>query len=184
MPYSQIVNARPLLCFGAILVLAACSGKAPELYAPPIDRKPLQGFGAELIGHYVNMKDANAEAYFVSGISQTLEGGLWRWTYPNPELRFFLETAEGWKFAMDFGVSATAFPETGPITLSYSVNKHFLDRITYDHAGPQHFEKAVPASSLLARAVNIVSIEQDKFWVSKVDGARLGFTLIRAGFLH
>ncbi|MDQ6699709.1 MAG: hypothetical protein M3Z36_05950, partial [Acidobacteriota bacterium] len=80
MPYSQIVNAFRLLCFGALLVLEACSGKAPDIYAPPMDRKPLQGFGSAMIGNFVDVKDANAEAYFVSGVSKTLEGAGWRWT--------------------------------------------------------------------------------------------------------
>ena len=53
---------------------------------------------------------------------------------------------------------------------------------TFAAAGEKHFDKPVPANFLRARSVNFAALEIDKVWVSKTDGAILGFILTRAGF--
>ena len=68
------------------------------------------------------------------------------------------------------------------MTISFFINGNLLDSVKYSSAGEQHFEKPVPAKFLRSNSMNFAALEIDKVWVSKIDGAALGFILIRAGF--
>jgi hypothetical protein len=161
--------------------LSAC-GRSPDTYAPPIQRQPLLGADAH-IGASIAMDDPMADAYIVRDISKTTEGS-WRWTYQHPELRFYLKQTSGAKLAVDFGVPEATFKDTGPVTITFRVNGHVLDKVLCDKPGNRHFEKAVPSAFLRAREDNFVAMEADKKWVSKDDGAVLSFLLTRAGFVQ
>lgn len=165
-----------------LLLVAACS-RTPDIYQPPIQRKPLTGPDAHL-GQFVNMSDPMVDAFIVRDISKTTEGGSWRWAYRHPELRFYVRGADKLKFLTDVRVPDHTFRDTGPITLSILINGHELDKIRFEQPGDRHFEKPVPASFMQARAENFVSFETDKQWVSKEDGAVLSFVLTRAGFIR
>ena len=84
--------------------------------------------------------------------------------------------------AVDFSIAETTLRETGPVTVSVLINGHLFDTLRYTDAGVKHFDKPVPPNFLRARSVNFAALEIDKVWVSKTDGAVLGFILTRAGF--
>src|SRR5437016_167470 len=69
-----------------LLAAAGCS-RAPDIYQPPIQRKPLTGPQARL-GQFVNMTDPAVDAFIVRDVSRTTEAGSWRWAYRHPQLRF------------------------------------------------------------------------------------------------
>ncbi|MDQ6708611.1 MAG: hypothetical protein M3Z85_21840, partial [Acidobacteriota bacterium] len=150
---------RALLCCAALALTTACT-TAPDLYAPPMDRKPMSVAGRAPIGPFVNMNDPNADAYLVRDIGKRVESGTWRWTRQNPEMRFFLDSANGWKFKMDFAIASSTFQQTGPVTLAYFVNNQPFDSVTYNQPGSAQFEKAVLPAMLIARSFNTVSIRQ------------------------
>jgi len=83
---------------------------------------------------------------------------------------------------MDFSIAESTLKDTGPVTISILVNDNPLDTLHYDTPGQRHFQKPVPESFLRAKTVNHVTMEIDKPWVSKDDGAVLGYILTRAGF--
>ena len=83
---------------------------------------------------------------------------------------------------MDFSLPERTFRETGPVTLTIRMNGALFVRQRFDHAGAQHYLRAVPPELLRPNAENRVSIDPDPVWVSKADGGRLGFILSRAGF--
>ena len=167
-----------------LLSLSLLSGCAniPDSYAPPVQRKPLGGTEPNPIGHFVNMGDLNATAYIVKDVADGAEAGSWRWARKRPELRFFLDNVEHLGFEVDFSIAETLLRETGPVTISIFINGHPLDTLKYADAGEKHFEKPVPAKFLRAKSMNFAAMEIDKVWVSKSDGAVLGFILTRAGF--
>ena len=162
-------------------ILAGCSS-LPDAYAPPIQRKPLTGAEPNSIGPFVNLGEASADAYVVRDITGYVEGSGWRWTGKRPELRFFLDTIEHLKFKADFSVADVTLKETGPVTISIFVNGNRLGSVRCADGGRKQFEKAVPETFLRPRVVNLVALEIDKVWVSKTDGAVLGFILTSAGF--
>jgi hypothetical protein len=171
---------RPYILF-SLCFLAGCAN-IPDSYAPPVQRKPLTGADPSPVGRFVNMSDPNAGAYIVRDVADNAEAGSWRWARKRPELRFFLESTENLKFKADFGIAESTFKETGPVSISVFINGNLLDTMKCADAGEKHFEKPVPANFLRAKSVNFAVMEVDKVWVSKTDGAVLGFILTRAGF--
>jgi len=99
-------------------------------------------------------------------------------------MRFYVGAASNLKFSLDFSIAESTFKETGPITLSFLINGHPLDKAAFARAGDHHYEKPVPGALLRAGGENIVEIEPDRVWTSKQDGARLSILLIRAGFVE
>ena len=175
------MSASRLSILFPLFLLSGCVN-IPDSYAPPVQRKPLGGTEPNPIGHFVNMGDLNATAYIVKDVADGAEAGSWRWARKRPELRFFLETIENLRFTADLSIADTLLKETGPVTISIFINGNLLDTVKYAEAGEKHFEKPVPAKFLRAKSMNFVAMEIDKVWVSKTDGAVLGFILTRAGF--
>ena len=147
-----------------------------------MQRKPLTGADPSPIGTFVSMGDPGADAYIVRDVTSHVEGGGWRWTRKKPELRFFLDSAERLKFKVDLSVADVTLKETGPVTISVSINGHPLGSVRCAEGGRKQFEKPVPETFLHPKAVNFATLEIDKVWVSKTDGAVLGFILTSAGF--
>jgi hypothetical protein len=173
----------PFLTAACIVVLAGCS-RQPDSYAPPEQRRPLPVSQPSFIGPFIDMVNAHADAYIVRDVSPATEGGSWRWTHARPELQFYVTGVENVKYAMDFAIAEATFKETGPVTLSVFVNGTPLHKQKYDKPGQYKMEIPVPPSMLKASALNRVAIEPDKVWVSKADGAKLGFILSAAGFRY
>jgi len=154
----------------------------PDTYAPPMDRRPVTGYGANSFGGVVGMSDPSALAHIVKDVSPTLESGAWRWTLQRPELRFAVTETKDVKFVMDFAVAKTTFDSTGPVTISFFVNDKLLDTVRYVEPGNKHYEKPVPPGWLATDRMNTMAAEIDKLYVSPLDGGKLGFILSRAGF--
>ncbi|MBI3473821.1 MAG: hypothetical protein HY013_20895 [Candidatus Solibacter usitatus] len=173
---------RPFFLSFLLLILTGCAN-IPDSYAPPVQRKPLSPAEPRPFGHFVNMNDPNAEAYFIKDIATVAEGP-WRWTGKRPELKFFLETVESLKFSLDYTIAEATFKSTGPVTISVFLNGKLLEKLRHATHGEQHFEKPAPPPLLRRNEVNQVALEVDKVWVSPTDGAQLGFILTRAGFVQ
>jgi hypothetical protein len=165
------------------LGLAGCVS-IPDTYAPPMERRPVTGYGSNSFGAVVSMSDPSAPAHIVKDISPSLESGAWRWTLQRPELRFTVSRVKDVRFVMDFAVAKTTFDSTGPVTISFYVNGKLLDKVRYDEPGNKHFEKPVPPEWLATDRMNTVAAEIDKMYVSPQDGNQLGFILSRAGFIE
>ncbi len=163
-----------------LLVAASCS-KAPDIYAPPIERRPIEGAAPEL-EEFVQMRTPQAARHLVRDFLSAPAGQVYRWTNQQPALRFHLRRSAGRRLRFDFVIAGATFKETGPVTITFKVNGRLLDTVRYDAPGEKRFEKAVPADWLDAGPA-IVSAEIDKVWVSKTDGARLGVMLLGAGFV-
>ena len=173
----MILRSLPLI--GAML-LCACQNM-PETYAPPVQRKPLENFRPYRASRLINMADGDTDSRIVRDISHHADG-TWRWTGQRPAVRLPEGSNKDARYVIDFTVPGATFSQTGPVTLSFYVNDHLLDRIQYTSPGPQHFEKAVPAEWLQDGKEAIVGAEIDKMYVAKDDDVRLGFILSAIGF--
>ncbi len=166
-----------------LLFLAGCA-RAPESYPPPMQRKSLPDLEDTPSSLMVNMTDLNAEAFFVRDISPGLEGGGWRWTNQRPELKIYLPSTKGLKLVWAFSIVPVTFAQTGPVTVSFFVNGQLAGRLPCPKPGEYKFEQPVRQELLRPNDYNTIAAEADKLWVSKTDGAKLGFTLTRAGFMR
>jgi hypothetical protein len=162
------------------LLAAGCS-KAPDIYAPPIERRPIEGAAPEL-EEFIEMRAPHASRHLVRDFLNEPAGEIYRWTNQQPALRFHLRRSTDRRLRFDFAIADVTFKETGPVTIAFKVDGRLLDTLRYDAPGEKRFEKAVPADWLGGDSV-VVSAEIDKVWVSKTDGARLGVMLRGAGFV-
>lgn len=169
--------------FIPLLLLISLTGcvKQDELYAPPYQRRPLAGPDTSRLKHFVAMNDPDAPAHFARDVNERLESGLWRWTGQRPLVRFVLpRAAKRLKFVMDFTVTDEVLKQTGPLTVTYFINTHRIDQVTYTTSGERHYEKAVDPR-WMTEVDNVVSAELNKVFVGE-DGVKLGLALIRIGF--
>jgi hypothetical protein len=169
----------------ALAVFAVAAGgcvSIPDTYAPPMQRRALAGPDTSHLKHFVAMGDQYAPDHFLKDVNLSLEGGSWRWTGQAPTLRFVLKSTHNLRLVMDFSISGETMKQTGPVTITYWVNGKVLDKVHYDKPGEQHFEKAVP-EEWLYKGDNIVTAELDKVYIAEADGVKLGFPLVRIGFV-
>lgn len=130
----------------------------------------------------VNMDDSDAAAHFVRDIYDS--GTSWRWTRQSPAVKLKIRSLESLKYTVDFTVAEVTFKDTGPVTITFTVNDHVLDRVRITAQGHQHFEKRIPAEWLALDQYAILGAQIDKMWVSKTDGAKFGFILSRIGLVE
>jgi hypothetical protein len=167
----------PALC---LLLCAGCSS-LPDSFPPPPQRPALDAQGGLPVGYFVYMEDPESDRYIVQGFASKSEG-TWRWAYEHPVLQFWGPDMPRVQFFMDFSIPERTFRVTGPVTLTFSLNGKVFDHLLCAQPGQQHYSHEAPAGLLLKNAMNVVSIQPDKFWVSKEDGTKHGFVLARAGF--
>jgi hypothetical protein len=148
-----------------------------------MQRKALAGPDTSNLKHFVAMADEHAEEHFLRDINPTLESGAWRWTGQKPTVRLVLKSTRRLRFVMDFGFNGETMKQTGPVTITFWVNGKVLDKVRYDEPGTKHFEKPVDESWLYKNGDNVVTAELDTVYVAEADGAKLGVTLTRLGFL-
>ena len=164
----------------AVLALALCSCRSgSDQYPPPEQRPSFEGFKLPA-GRILNMDDADAPLHFVRDIAPGVAAN-WRWTNQRPAVRIRVRDVENLKYVIDFTLPQATFKDTGPVTVTFTVNDHALDRVRYAASGSQHFEKAVPVDWVAVHKDATVGAEVDKTWISKDDGVRLGFILTRIG---
>jgi hypothetical protein len=168
---------RRIFLTAAVVVMTGCD-RAPWLPVP--DQRPsFEGFrlhGARV----VDMSDPDVDAHIVRDIGPPADP-RWRWTQSHPTLRIRVEGVEPLLYSIDFTLAESTFPNTGPVTLTFLVNDHVLDRVRYSESGHHYFEKPVPREWIPPDQVAIVAAEIDKLWRSPNDGATYGFILTRMG---
>src|SRR5258708_7531993 len=153
----------------------------PEPYAPPVQRAPLEEIRPYRATRIVNMADPDAGSHFVKDITGGLEGGTWRWVGKRPTVRVMTRANEGVHYSIDFTLAEATFKDTGPVIMSFFFGDHLLERVPYAEFGHKHFDKLVPPEWIVPGENVLLSAEIDKVWVSKVDGATLGFLLTSIG---
>ncbi len=161
--------------------LAGGCSKAPDIYAPPIERRPIQGVTPDL-EEFIEMKSPSVGSHLAGGFLSAPAGQVYRWTGQQPTLRFHLRRTNDRRVRFEFVIAEATLKDTGPVAITFKVNGRVLDTVTYNSHGDKSFEKSVRPEWLAADPV-VVSAEIDKVWISKTDGARLGVMLIRAGFV-
>jgi len=132
--------------------------------------------------HTSRMVDMSEPGAALNVVRDVLDGsGPWRWTLQRPAVRVKVGLRKDLNYLIDFTLPEVTFQQTGPVTIAFSIDDHVLDRVRYDTPGYKHFEKAIPPEWLETGKEVIAGAEIDKVWVSKDDGARLGFILTRIG---
>jgi hypothetical protein len=161
----------------ALTALLAGCAQAPDSYPVPEQRLPFRANNTEFIG----AGDPFAQRFLVRDIVPS-DGGLWRWTAAEPELRFFLESNQDRKLLFEFVINERTFRDTGPVTISFFVNKRLIGRETYDSPGDKSFERPVPAKWIHPKKETRVMARIENPW--QTPEGSLGVLLKRVGFVQ
>jgi len=165
---------------GAICGFLCGCGNLPEPYPPPAQRPFFEP--SPEAAHLLGMGDTGAGSHFVRDISADLQANTWRWTGKRPTIRMRSASNQNLVYSIDFAIAGSTFEQTGPVTISFFVNEHLLDRVRYAAPGPQRFQKPVPAEWLQPDENATLAAEIDKVWTPpQPGGPRLGFILIALG---
>src|SRR5215472_391881 len=133
------------LCASLLVMAVLCScERYPDSYPPPEQRHPVEGVNPGLSSMMVEMSSADASWHFVKDVEPGQPGDQWRWTKQEPTLKILAITTTKLKLSVDFSLWDTAFQQTGPVEISFSVNGKQLDKVRYTSPGYKHFEKAIP----------------------------------------
>lgn len=170
-------------CYLFLLVVLTGCQQMPETYAPPEQRKPIETYHTVRRGGLLRLGDGETVPHIVRDIADA-GGDGWRWTAQRPAFKVVPRSTDKLLFWVDFAVPEVTFKETGPVTISFFVNDHLVDRKRYTAFGPQHIEKPIPPAWVTAQKENIISAEIDKVWTSPADGVKLGFILNVIGLVE
>lgn len=165
-----------------VLILSACQTQ-PETFAPPVQRQPIEEFRPYRATRIINMVDSDAESHFVKDITGMVQSN-WRWAQKRPTIRLYPRTNTDVQYVIDFALPEVTFKDTGPVTMSFYVGDHLLERVRYTEPGQKKFEKAVPPEWIVPGQELQLSAEIDKMWTSKTDGEKLGFVLTSIGLIQ
>ncbi len=173
--------ARPAAAAATLLfALAGCGGDGPWFPVPQQHRGLAEASLPPAIE--VDMASPDASDHIVGGIYPPAPGIGWRWTEANPEVWVMLERVDRLRFTADFAIWDDGFKQTGPVTLTFSVNGHVVGSERYTTPGVKHFEAAVPEEWLSPLKRATAGIAVDKVYVSPTDHKRFGIILVRIGF--
>ena len=97
-------------------------------WLPVLDQRPsFEGFRAHG-ARVIDMLDPDMDAHIVRDIGPAVNP-RWRWTQSRPALRIRVHGAEPLTYFIDFTLAETTFRDTGPVTITFLVNDHVLDRV-------------------------------------------------------
>lgn len=162
-----------------MLLLTACD-RPPEVYAPPEQRHPVEGYNPGPDAMMVEMSNPDASLHIVKDIYGQSDPS-WRWTAQNPTVQLLVLSTENLKFLTDFAIWDDGFKSTGPVEITYLVNGKPLDKVRYATPGVKHYEKPVPADWLSVDSDTTLGISVDKVYVAPKDGNKFGLILVRMG---
>ena len=124
------------------------------------------------------MTDVDARDHFVADIFEPLAAN-WRWTGRNPTIRLKAPPNLARAYSIEFAIPERDLRITGPVTLTFLVNGHVLDRKRYTAAGAYVFEKQIPPE-WMATGEATLAAEIDKV-LPVPNGPPFGFLIVSIG---
>lgn len=174
---------RPAALLLAVLILSSCSresafepipAQSPSVAAPDPPSFPCLAL----------MTQARADQFIVTGIPLGLGAGAERWTSESPAVKCKLPSSGPWNVVMDFIVAGATLRETGPITLTFTVDGQEVERLRCDHIGEYKLRAPLPAALAIPGRELVLQATVDKPWVAPSDGSKLGVLVSAMGFVQ
>jgi hypothetical protein len=174
------VRAALLALLCCVLLLAGCD-RPPEVYPPPEQRHPVEGYNPGPDAMMVEMSEPDANLHIVKDIYPA-NNPSWRWTSQNPSVQLLVLSTENLRFIADFAIWDDGFKTTGPLEIAYLVNGKVLERVRYTTPGVKHFEAPVSPDWVAVDSDTSIGMSVDKVYVAPKDGVKFGVILVRIGF--
>jgi hypothetical protein len=165
-----------------LAVLTTSCVSSPDHYPIPEQHRE---FRAEplMYSEFVDAADTDADRFFVRDIKPS-DGGPWRWTHEEPELKFVISSeAADRQLVVEFTINGDTFKDTGPVAISFYVNDQLIAQERYTSPGDKKFQHSVSAAILKPGKENRVRMHVHDAWQTPYRGIRYGVLFRRAGFL-
>ncbi len=163
-----------------LLALAGCQSSVPA-YAPPAQRTPAAEIPLSGPPQLVWLSAPGAKPFVARDVNLEDAFEVWYWAGPRPAVRVRPKTDQGLSYVIEFLLTDEAMAQTGPVTITYSIDDHVLDRRAYASPGHYFFKEAVPRDWLKPGQDAIVSAESDRPF--RHDGIESAFRLSSLGLL-
>lgn len=174
---------RPAALLVALLFLCACSRDSAYLPIPPQSPR-IDAPDPPAVPCFVSMSETRADRFIVRGIPLGLGSGVSRWTADRAAVRCKLPAAGPWNIAMDFNATGITMRETGPITLTFTVNGREVGRMRCEQPGAYQFRAPLPADLAASETELVLEAAIDPPWIAPEDGNKLGVLVSAIGFLQ
>ncbi len=172
---------RAALFCSSLLLLCGCA--RPFEPIPP-QVTPVEAADPHSRACLFPMSDPALASHIVRDIPSDPALGRIRWTGPQPTLHCTLPDDGPWLAVFDFDVHGVTFRQTGPITLTFSVDGREIGKMRCDAPGPRRFRAPLPPELSRAGAELTLQATIDKPFIAEGDGAKLGVLISAAGFIH
>jgi hypothetical protein len=173
--YVLAVLAAPWLFW-----LAGCSRNLD--YPPPLQKTMPLGQDPPRVRPVLRMSEPDADAFIVQDVLGSA-GGIFRWTAEHPRFKLWLEDASDREFVVRFALIASNFRETGPVTVSVTINGRELAAPAFAIPREYEYRHPVPKAFLAGPSPAIVGLDISPVSVAKADGVKLGIYLESIGLL-
>jgi hypothetical protein len=165
------------VCVAGTFALLACKERAefshlPRQYEPSAQDLPIPDVPLLVMG------TTSAAENVVGGMSD--EESEWPWSDEHPRFRCFLRDRGPWQFILQFFATNDTLKDTGPVTVTVSINGAPFSKFLVEKAGIARYEHDVPAENPLSGRADI-DLTINPFWTS-TDGTRLGILIHSIGF--
>jgi hypothetical protein len=162
----------------ATIGLSNCTER-PEYVRLPQQYQPTARKGFLPVVPLLTMGTSIAEENTIDGIFGN--DSAWPWSNEHPRFLCFLRSGGSWQFVLQFAAAKTALRDTGPVTITVSINDMPFTKFVVSVDGTAEYVHDVPAKMALSGAVR-VDLAIQPFWTSPKDGERLGVLIHSIGF--
>ncbi len=122
------------------------------------------------------MSDPDTDAFITQDVLPA-SGGAYRWSGEHPRFKMWLDDAAGREFLLKFALIRENFRETGPVTVSITVNGRLLAAPVFTAAEEYEYRRATPAEWLAGPGPAVVGLDISPVYIAKADGVKLGVYL-------
>ncbi len=159
-----------------LAVLATSCVTTPDSYPVPEQHLPFRSTDTE----FISAGDPFAQKFFVRDVVPS-DGGGWRWTAAEPELRFVLQSTHHRKLLFEFVINERTFRDTGPVKISFFVNKRLIGERRTAVRATKASRNPCPTSGLAERRDRVMARIENPWHTPQGD---LGILIKRAGFVQ
>jgi hypothetical protein len=179
----RCVPLRPVALMALGLLMFSCGNSGPQ--HPPEQVNPDVSKSAPAVQthkSFVNMFDPDVDGYLVADISRPAPGAAWLWTFDHPAVRVWTGAGDPRHLLVKMATVDATMKDTGPVTVTFTVNDHEVGRKTLPKPGSYDFEADVDPAFLKAGDWSEIKMSASPLWTAPADKKHLGFLLIAAGF--
>ena len=164
---------------GIVVLLPGCSRQVPA-YPPPAQYVAAAGAGAASEVRLLRMNDPDAVYSILDGVLGPGSGDESKWTTDHARFEFRVHSLANTDLYMRYSVHSGTLKDTGPLTITISVNGRPFD--SFVKSKPGDYEYRHPAGGITGDVIQI-DVTVNPPYIAPADKQKLGILLSTIGFV-